>query len=95
MSLIDFDYPVIVAGNVQELVDNMWQWTVAKDHIQSDLVVMVALLERCQGRATANLRLSVPCCGTMGVDALQYHTEKPANPNSQASPRGVRECDTR
>jgi hypothetical protein len=71
----DLDYPVIVAGNVHELVDNVWRWTVAKDHIQSDLIVMIALLERCQGRANAKLRLSIPCCGTMYVEAFQFHRE--------------------
>ena len=57
---------------MQELVDNVWQWTVAKDQIESDLVVMNALLDRCQDRATAKLRLGVPCCGIMCVDALQF-----------------------
>jgi hypothetical protein len=67
---------------VQELVDNVWQWTVAKDQIESDLVVMNVLLERCQDRATAKLRLGVPCWGIMCVDALQLHVDVPANPNT-------------
>jgi hypothetical protein len=50
----------------------VWQWTVAKDQIESDLVVMDALLDRCQDRAIAKLRLGVPCWGIMCVEACIF-----------------------
>jgi hypothetical protein len=88
------DFPCDVAGNVKKLVDNVWRWTVAKDHIQSDLVIMIVLLESGQGRAAVKLGWSIPCCGIMYVDAALYHRGKPANPTSQDPPCLVRKCKT-